>query len=367
MPKRLPGLDILRFLAITAVFLFHYLFRGPISGWVEHASFPSAQTWAVYGYAGVDLFFVISGFVIAWSSEGRTALEFLRARFLRLWPTFVVCMTISALLLALAGNPHFPVGLWQWAANLIFLPQALRQPFVDGAYWSIVAELTFYGWIFLAISAGLWPRHIVAIGAGWLAVSLANLGLQSGIAERVLLTPYAGEFLGGVLLYRLRVDGRGSGRLALLAAAVAVSVTQSIAHARVVAASYGYAPDPLVVGSIHIAIFALVAVFAAIRLPARAASAAVMIGGVTYPAYLLHQNLGYVAIDRLVPTGLSPWAAVGVVSAAVLLAAWAIWRHVETPGRRMAASLVDPLLARLSQSAALLRLRLGRPGLQPGE
>jgi peptidoglycan/LPS O-acetylase OafA/YrhL len=53
----------------------------------------------------VPAFFVISGFVIAYSAEGRTATGFAIARFSRIYPTFVFCMTLTCLAIAFLGVP----------------------------------------------------------------------------------------------------------------------------------------------------------------------------------------------------------------------------------------------------------------------
>src|SRR5678809_520447 len=60
---RFPELDLLRFLAAGAVMLFHYTYLGPKNHeW--SASFPALSEIFKYGYLGVDVFFILSGFVI---------------------------------------------------------------------------------------------------------------------------------------------------------------------------------------------------------------------------------------------------------------------------------------------------------------
>jgi peptidoglycan/LPS O-acetylase OafA/YrhL len=50
--------------------------------------------WARYGFLGVPIFFIISGYVIAYSAE-RTAAAFAIARVSRIYPTFLFCMTLT--------------------------------------------------------------------------------------------------------------------------------------------------------------------------------------------------------------------------------------------------------------------------------
>jgi peptidoglycan/LPS O-acetylase OafA/YrhL len=69
------------------------------------------------------------------------------------------------------------------------------------------------------------------------------------------------------------------------------------------------------------------------------------LGGVTYPLYLLHQNIGYMAIEALSPTA-GRWTAAGVVLVGMLAVSFFVWRLIETPARksivRLLASLAEP-------------------------
>jgi peptidoglycan/LPS O-acetylase OafA/YrhL len=137
--SRVEILDLLRALAVLAVVVFHYSFRGAAGdeGFTE-ISLPALVPFAKYGFLGVQLFFVISGFVIAYSTEHRTAVEFCIARIARIYPGFIVCMTLTFLMTLAAGAPHFEAGVRQWLANILIVAPAFKQPFMDGAYWSLV-------------------------------------------------------------------------------------------------------------------------------------------------------------------------------------------------------------------------------------
>ena len=69
MPKpaqdRVPALDLLRLFAALAVVVFHYAYRGAAADGFTKVSLPALEPIAKYGWFGVELFFVISGFVIA--------------------------------------------------------------------------------------------------------------------------------------------------------------------------------------------------------------------------------------------------------------------------------------------------------------
>lgn len=71
---RVPALDLLRLIAVLGVVLFHYGFRGPTTFETTYVAFPALAPCARYGFLGVPIFFIISGSVIAYSAEGRTAM-----------------------------------------------------------------------------------------------------------------------------------------------------------------------------------------------------------------------------------------------------------------------------------------------------
>ena len=81
--------------------------------------------------------------------------------FARIYPGFVICMTVTFLVtLAIGGAALRRPPCTQWFANLFIVSPAVKQPFMDGAYWSIVYEITFYGWVFLLASlTNVPPRH----------------------------------------------------------------------------------------------------------------------------------------------------------------------------------------------------------------
>ena len=331
---RVPALDLLRLVAVLGVILFHYGFRGPTAFGTTHVAWPELSAVARYGYLGVPVFFVISGFVIAYSAEGRTATTFAIARFARIYPCFLVCMTLTFLAALWLGPPYFSTGLAQWAANLVVAAPALHQPYMDSAYWSLVAEITFYAWVTVLMATGVLPRHADAVVLAWLGLTMLNeLTIDAAVVEKLLLADYSGFFATGLLIHQLHRGRRDAALQWLLAAAVAVAVFQSVHNLGWLRAQTGTPFDDGVVAAICLgSILAIIWATRIERLPLRS-STVIAIGGVTYPLYLLHQQIGYDVLLWLRPAGHPP-ALVGAVMAAMGLLAWAIWRYVERPAQR---------------------------------
>ena len=138
--KRLRGLDVLRGVAALAVCLFHYT-----------DSFPRETGIALpiafhLGHAihGVDMFLVISGFVIFMTIEKtRDAYDFLTARIARLYPAFIACLLVTTAVVCLGGVPILKPSLGKFLANVSMVPYVFGQDVVDGVYWTLAYEAFF--------------------------------------------------------------------------------------------------------------------------------------------------------------------------------------------------------------------------------
>lgn len=345
---RIATLDLLRLVAALAVVGFHYFFRGAAADGYLNVAYPSVATVAIYGYLGVNLFFLISGFVIAWSAEGRSWQAFAVARFARLYPGFVTCMAISWIVLAAAQHPAFPVTMKQFVANLIIFSPALGEPFVDGVYWSIVLELIFYGWVTLAIMAGVFSRLKLQLVAGWLAMCAFNEFYLGSEALRLLfVTEYGALFAAGILVQHILANGRSTETLMLFAAAFLLSCNTMTVGRDWMQDHYGISIPLAQLVLANAAIHAMLVGAVISRERLAVTPLILMVGGITYPLYLLHQHVGYVAINALAPR-LGAWGAALATILLMLLASWAVWRFVERPARRRIVAVLGPAMDRIA-------------------
>ena len=140
---RLLFLDLIRFLAAMAVLIFHYK-----SKYIETLPVDSELAAVIYsvtkfGYLGVDLFLLVSGFVIFASAMNRTPSQFLISRGTRIYPTFWVCASFTCLLILVYPDSFSSVSPLQYLANLTLFHEYLGVKGIDGVYWTLVVELKF--------------------------------------------------------------------------------------------------------------------------------------------------------------------------------------------------------------------------------
>ena len=155
--RSLVGLDLIRFAAAAMVVWFHLSYwswagSGATARMVRGSvSFPDLAPYASFGWVGVEIFFVLSGLVIAYSAEGKSSGSFALSRFLRLYPAAWICSTMTAVVLV-AADMFSPVG---YIKSMLLWPKG---KWVTGAYWTLGIEMAFYALVFLLLAMKRFDR-----------------------------------------------------------------------------------------------------------------------------------------------------------------------------------------------------------------
>jgi peptidoglycan/LPS O-acetylase OafA/YrhL len=151
LQQRLIGVDLARILAAWMVLFYHLAFwswagtDGTAYSILHGAyAYPELRPFSSFGWVGVQIFFVISGLVISCSAEGATAADFARRRFLRLFPgAFVSASLTFAAVAAIEWKPLQELVV-RYIRSILFAPIG---PWIDGAYWTLGIEISFYALI----------------------------------------------------------------------------------------------------------------------------------------------------------------------------------------------------------------------------
>lgn len=332
----LPFLDIIRGIAILAVYGFHAYgaafqkIRSPWRGWVPDTAGETLLALAsyplTYGRYGVAVFFAVSGFCIHLShrrSSEQSWSSFAARRFFRLYPTYVAAALLfycMPLLLSFVTKARMD-GAWQLVSHLLLIHNVTPDTFMglNPSFWSLAIEAQLY--VVYPLLLGLaartgWATTLAVAGATELGIR----GLAASDAVRgthdipfgVTESPFAywGSWAIGAYLAEQFLDGRPTflGRLplgALLPLCLVFPVVK-----------------PLVVFA-----FPLFAVTTAVimdrclrgewKMPqtglcARACQHLSFVGLVSYSLYLIHQpflNLVAAAVRRFLPGSDVPQAA----------------------------------------------------------
>jgi len=156
--------------------------------------------WVIFGNSGVDLFFILSGFIIVrTTSETSSPMEFLLRRATRIYPLYwlVTLLFLGAAILAPGALDQERLARTDLVRALLLLPQSAEPPLIVA--WTLVHEIYFYAVFacFLCLPRMLLPC-LLAIWA--LVVAVAPTGGSPSPAVKVALSPLTLEFIGGCAL-----------------------------------------------------------------------------------------------------------------------------------------------------------------------
>jgi peptidoglycan/LPS O-acetylase OafA/YrhL len=317
--QRLTQIDGLRAIAALSVVAFHYTTR---FDQIFHHITPMKFGFQ-YGYLGVNLFFAISGFVIYMTLDGiRAPLDFVVSRVSRLFPTYWVAVALTWTIVSIVGLTGYGVTWKEGIINLSMLQSFFSVRDVDGVYWSLQVELLFYAWMLL-----LWVtkllRYSVPICIGWvLLAGMAALaesvwGVKvSFVLKHFLLLEWIPWFVLGMIAYRTMRERAFSVNhgIVIVAAIVAVAARSQISST--IAA---------------VVVFGLVWAASRGELGFLKSRPLVFFGMISYPLYLVHEQIGWIIIAKLEAQLASPWIAIVVATLCVTALATLLHNTVEVP------------------------------------
>lgn len=293
--KRLELLDYTRFFAAIFVVLYHYTFNGILNGKISSIEYiPSLIAFTKYGYLGVEVFFMISGYVIFYSARKGSASKFIVSRARRLYPAYWFAVIFTSSFALFWGGHLMSVYTSQIVANLTMLQHFVGIDHVDGVYWTLVYEVKFYFAVFIILLLGL-QKYIKILFIMWptLFIFAYIFDLQS--------SPYLGNyfyyFSAGTLFAILKEQRNWRTVLSLLVTFL-LCLEFSCSKAIILSQTKGIAFSPLVIGSI-VSLFFLVFLYQntkqgqMLKLPCSKTA-----GNLTYPIYLIHAHFGYMLISQ---------------------------------------------------------------------
>ncbi|NKL08889.1 acyltransferase family protein [Rhizobium leguminosarum] len=360
------GIDAVRFACAFMVTLFHLGFASWASPlYLRPYKMPSIENIAQPGWVGVELFFVISGLVIINSAASANAMSFLKGRILRLYPAVWICASLTLVVIAtqdvnrriiksyLRSVTLYPVGPW-----------------IDGQYWTLACEISFYALVFImcvtgqkmrmpGLALGLSLASTVFIALLCVFPDSANLAIFTESAWRALPLYYGCQFAIGIYVYLwLLSDARMSliswaGLVCALAAGAAQIYMGAANTSDRTLAAAGHAFSPHAAISIWVA--GLIVIAASVRygrqisrLPAALLQTIKTLGSMTYPLYLLHFTIGIQLLDWLTDLGMTPLMALGLAIAIVCAMSLAVCKWGEPPIRSVLRLVFDRLGQRVA-------------------
>lgn len=295
---RVSELDLLRFLAAFSVVLYHYTFRGYAGDDMTIMPYPLLAPICEYGYLGVELFFLISGFVILMTASSGSLKRFTVSRIVRLYPAFWVCCTVTFVATLLIGGERYSATFSQYLINLTMLSGFLHVPPMDGVYWSLFVEIKFYLLVALALLVGLIHRAQGML-VGWLVITVALtvFPISTVLSNRIFMVHYAPFFIAGAMCYLIYSDGLTRARVLTVVMAWVVALYYSLQELPALEQGYQVDFNNYIVSAIISIFFVLIFLVSIGRTAFLGSRDWVAIGALTYPLYLIHQHVGFMIFN----------------------------------------------------------------------
>jgi peptidoglycan/LPS O-acetylase OafA/YrhL len=303
---RIDYLDGMRCVAVVAVMGLHFIYR-----WAPLHSpepYPYGQLLRLflpfrYGALGVDLFFVISGFVITMTlTKCRSPWEFAARRYARLAPAMLLFSTVTFVAERAIPNSPFNSSVWSFAPSVTFVdPRILNLLFstdrfssMDGAYWSLYVEVKYYllaGALYF-LNRTAFARNMVllstAVLLGYLCCALAA-PLVSRAIYLLLIPEFLPWFVLGIGFYQHYSGAARSRWLGTVMAGLLQLLCLGFLH---------HQSWALAIPALLAACF-LAAMHSAALQRLLGAKPVIAVGIASYGLYLLHQNVGLAFIHAL--------------------------------------------------------------------
>ncbi|VAX32652.1 hypothetical protein MNBD_NITROSPIRAE01-1127 [hydrothermal vent metagenome] len=341
MKQRYFELDAIRGIAALLVVLYHYTSRyGEIYDYAVDPAFRFDL-----GQHGVQLFFMVSGFVIFLTLDKTVhAADFIVSRLSRLYPAYWFSVALTFTVVSFFSLPGRAVDLQSAIINLTMFQKWFKVSNVDGVYWTLAVELSFYLILFVLFLIKQIKR-IELISFLWLCGIIFSQYLElhrdvhiPGRIELMLLLKYGHLFIAGMMYYKIMHSKQVFHYFILLLALFA----EYYLHGKVV-----------ILIAIYFAIFFL---FVQGRLTALAVKPLIFLGSISYSLYLIHQNIGYVVIQKLEANHLANSISIIVVPTLVSITIASLMQmYIERP-------ILLIVRARWNESALRQRLIKGRVG-----
>jgi peptidoglycan/LPS O-acetylase OafA/YrhL len=339
--RRIASIDGLRTIAILAVVAFHYCCRwGPPLN--PESLYPYGAALAGlpgvrFGGCGVQLFFVISGFVVAMTLDRcKTLREFVVRRYARLAPAMLLFSTITCVAMHVIPHAPFPErGAWFLSAVTFIDPVYLNRiapnigfQSIDGVYWSLYVEVQFYALACLVyFTAGKWFRVMMGLlSAAACGLLLVRVPVVSPLSNNLLIPSFLPWFVMGI----------GFHALALRAEWRVGAFLISIGTLELLAQSGAGAPNAVPIGvAVLVPILFAAAIWVRPVVSVLSSRPMVMIGVASYGLYLIHENVGVAILHSLPPMNVLGGAIAAVaVAAGCTAVAVASFRWIEVPASR---------------------------------
>lgn len=320
-------LDYLRAIACLLVILYHYTQR-------FSELFSQGEDWAFripWGFMAIATFFTLSGYLaVIKDDESLSLWQYIKKKCLRLFPAYWVCLPITFLITTLF-IPSRAVSFRDFFINFTMLESFLGVGLVDGAYWTLANELVFYAFIAFTVVVLKKRKKLPLFGFIWILLLIihhvsSNDNLVFTVIGKIIAKQYGHMFVLGMSLFFL-VNKQDT----MMRVISVANVIMAIVYHYIV---FGWWYSCYLVFSGLLIGISIVLNRRGVWISDSVKKCLYpleILAGISYPLYLIHQNIGYAIILAEINWGLkTEWLIITPIIIMCIVAYW-IHRIIEVP------------------------------------
>ena len=311
--QKIPDIEGIRALAITMVLAFHFFARWTPPIYPQNTypyKLETARQVSQYGYMGVQLFFMVSGFVILCSLENQFSFAtFARARIRRIYPSLFIAIPLIYIVCNLLNQRFIaPIPIHSLLPSLTLLgPDFINHLFATnftwttGVLWSLFIEIQFYlvsGALFFNLKkfTFLTKLFVFAFTIQLLKIILvvSNSNVNSTFDALLPINKYIWWFVAGSTFWRI-TSSHHSRRLYGL---IMISIFFNLISLNFESSEFRFSPIPTIITLLSFALFYLIAQKSK-KVHFLRSHVLVWFGGLSYEFYLIHESIGVSMISKM--------------------------------------------------------------------
>lgn len=292
--KRLYSLDVFRFFAAFSVVFFHYCFLGVVEGYYSSSVFNQVFFW---GYFGVDIFFILSGFVILISTEKKkNGLSFFLSRLKRIYPILILCSLVTIITGLILGGDLKPM-LPKLFNSLSFMGDFWNGELLTAVHWTLMVEMRFYVLVAIVMQTKLWKKHKYKIMLSWILLAIANkYMINSSLLDKIFELQYSFHFVAGIIIYLFFIKKEKSYEmLPIFSLSIAMIFSRMAGYLSFIK-DYKYSEIVFTNFDVLFFIILILAILTYITHTDKyliSKKFTTTLGAISYPVFLLHGDLGF--------------------------------------------------------------------------
>lgn len=327
--NKIYGLDYIRAICAIFIVIYHYSTRY-FDSWLGY-KYESNKIGLWWGCWAVSIFFILTAFLTIYNLHEKSGggMKFIKKRAIRLYPAYWVGLIFTTLLILILNIEKF-IGVVPTAINFSMLQGFINVKNVDGVYWTLTYEIQFY--VLIAIFIGLKKTDkielfnsiwLVCVIAYFIANHICGNHFAIKIIDKLIMPKYASPFIMGASLAYIVKNKKAI--LSYINAFAALCI-HGYVHS---GGSYGFLWAAVYVAFLLVAMI-LIVVSVKTGFKFKYDKPFLFVASISYPLYLIHQNMGYLIFDKV---GITENSAVLIIGCLILSLgiAYLIHRFLELP------------------------------------